>query len=59
MFHPASFHFVCSRASALWVRMGDLTNLLKAIEAGDAGAVDELFPLVYTELRRLAAAQMA
>jgi RNA polymerase sigma factor (TIGR02999 family) len=39
--------------------MGDITLLLKAIQAGDSAAADELFPLVYAELRKLAAAHMA
>src|SRR5262245_56464436 len=38
---------------------GDITGLLNAIEHGDAQATDQLLPLVYQELRRLAAAQMA
>lgn len=39
--------------------MADVTQLLAAIENGDARAADELLPLVYDELRKLAAAQMA
>jgi RNA polymerase sigma factor (TIGR02999 family) len=39
--------------------MSDVTQALQAIEAGDAQAADQLLPLVYTELRRLAAVQMA
>lgn len=39
--------------------MSDVTLLLNAIEAGDPKAADELLPLVYEELRRLAAAKMA
>lgn len=38
---------------------GDVTRLLSAIDSGDAKAADELMPLVYEELRRLAAARMA
>src|SRR5262245_8320887 len=37
----------------------DLTQLLNAIETGDPKAAEELLPLVYSELRRLAAARMA
>jgi RNA polymerase sigma factor (TIGR02999 family) len=37
----------------------DVTRILNAIEAGDAQAANQLFPLVYDELRRLASAQMA
>ena len=39
--------------------MSDVTQILNAIEAGDARAAEQLLPLVYDELRRLAAAQMA
>jgi RNA polymerase sigma factor (TIGR02999 family) len=39
--------------------MNDVTQILSAIEQGDARAADELFPLVYDALRRLAAAQLA
>jgi RNA polymerase sigma factor (TIGR02999 family) len=37
----------------------DLTLILKDIEQGDAQAADRLLPLVYRELRKLAAAKMA
>ncbi|HXE30927.1 MAG TPA: ECF-type sigma factor, partial [Terriglobales bacterium] len=36
----------------------DITVLLQAAGNGDTGAADELIPLVYSELRRLAAAYM-
>jgi RNA polymerase sigma factor (TIGR02999 family) len=39
--------------------MGDVTRILDAIQHGDAKAADELLPLVYQELRRLAAFKMA
>ena len=39
--------------------MSDVTRLLNAIERGDGQAADELPPLVYEELRRLAARQMS
>ena len=39
--------------------MSDLTQLLDAIDAGDPKAADQLLPLVYDELRRLAASKMA
>lgn len=38
--------------------MSDVTRILAAIEQGDARAADRLLPLVYEELRRLAAAKM-
>jgi RNA polymerase sigma factor (TIGR02999 family) len=39
--------------------MSDVTRILAAIEHGDVRAVDELFPLVYQELRQLAAQRMS
>jgi RNA polymerase sigma factor (TIGR02999 family) len=39
--------------------MTEVTRILSAIEGGDPRAAQELLPLVYEELRRLAAAQMA
>jgi DNA-directed RNA polymerase specialized sigma24 family protein len=39
--------------------MSDVTQLLSAIEAGDPQAADQLLPLVYEELRRLAFLKMA
>ena len=40
-------------------RPADVTQLLHQIESGDPKAADELLPLVYAELRRLASAKMA
>jgi RNA polymerase sigma factor (TIGR02999 family) len=39
--------------------MSDVTRILSAIERGDPMAADQLLPLVYDELRRLAASKMA
>jgi RNA polymerase sigma factor (TIGR02999 family) len=39
--------------------MHDVTRILPAIEAGDPHAADQLWPLVYDELRRLAARRLA
>jgi RNA polymerase sigma factor (TIGR02999 family) len=39
--------------------MNELTRILDAIRQGDAGAAAQLLPLVYDELRRLAAQRMA
>jgi len=39
--------------------MSDVTRLLDAAEAGDRQAAADLLPLVYDELRKLAAARMA
>ena len=38
--------------------MSDVTRVLSAIESGDAQAAEQLLPLVYEELRKLAAAKM-
>jgi RNA polymerase sigma factor (TIGR02999 family) len=38
--------------------MTDVTRILNAIEQGDAGATEKLLPLVYEELRLLAAQKM-
>ena len=40
-------------------RTGDVTQILSAIEQGDGQAAEQLLPLVYDELRKLAAAKMA
>jgi RNA polymerase sigma factor (TIGR02999 family) len=39
--------------------MSDVTRILNAIEQGDAKATDELLPLVYEELRLLAAQKLS
>lgn len=39
--------------------MSDVTQLLNAIEAGEPKAADQLLPLVYEELRKLAIVRMA
>jgi hypothetical protein len=39
--------------------MPDMTRLIEAAATGDPGAAADLLPLVYDELRRLAAARMA
>jgi RNA polymerase sigma factor (TIGR02999 family) len=39
--------------------MADVTRLLEAAEAGDPAAAGQLLPLVYDELRKLAAARIA
>jgi RNA polymerase sigma factor (TIGR02999 family) len=40
-------------------RMADVTQILAAVEAGNPRAAEELLPLVYDELRKLAAARLA
>src|SRR5262245_28131756 len=39
--------------------MSEVTRILSAIEQGDLNATEDLLPLVYNELRRLAAYKMA
>ena len=39
--------------------MNDVTQILSAIERGDAHAAEQLLPLVYSELRKLAAQRLA
>jgi RNA polymerase sigma factor (TIGR02999 family) len=39
--------------------MSEVTRILSAIEQGDARAADQLFPLVYDELRKLAAQKLS
>jgi RNA polymerase sigma factor (TIGR02999 family) len=41
------------------VAMSDVTRILSAIEQGDPHAAEQLLPLVYDELRRLAAQKLA
>src|SRR5271165_3025783 len=39
--------------------MSEVTRILSAIEQGDPSAAEQLLPLVYQELRRLAATKLA
>ncbi len=39
--------------------MGEVTRILSAIDQGDGQAADQLLPLVYDELHKLAAAKLA
>jgi len=39
--------------------MSEVTRILTALEQGDPRAADELLPLIYNELRRLAASKLA
>jgi RNA polymerase sigma factor (TIGR02999 family) len=39
--------------------MNDVTRILSAVEQGDVGASEQLLPLVYDELRKLAAQRLA
>src|SRR5262249_17933593 len=46
-------------ASQLGSPMSEVTRILSAIEQGDPSAADQLLPLVYDELRNLAAQKLA
>jgi DNA-directed RNA polymerase specialized sigma24 family protein len=39
--------------------MSECTQILRSVERGGSRAAEELLPLIYAELRRLAAAKMA
>ena len=39
--------------------MSDVTRILSQIESGDPAAAEQLLPLVYDELRKLAAAKLS
>src|SRR5262245_20545458 len=54
--------FSACRASSdglLSLLMSDVTQILNAIDQGDAQAAEQVLPLVYDELRKLAAQKMA
>ena len=44
---------------AIFLAMPDVTRILSQIEQGDPQAAEKLLPLVYDELRKLAAAKLA
>jgi RNA polymerase sigma factor (TIGR02999 family) len=44
--------------SVLWTIMSEVTRILSAIEQGDPHAAEHLLPLIYDELRRLAAQKL-
>ena len=50
---------VKNRLSTILTPMSDITLVLQAMESGQSQASEELLPLVYNELRRMAAARMA
>jgi RNA polymerase sigma factor (TIGR02999 family) len=47
------------RAGGMLLFMSEVTHILSAIEQGDPHAAEQLLPLVYDELRRLAARRLA
>src|SRR5262245_25285713 len=59
LFSLRDFCFCCTVFWCICKIMPDLTRLLDAIQQGDPKAADELLPLVYDELRKLAVSRMA
>ena len=60
----AWFNDECSQcrvglAPSFSLRVNEVTHILERAQTGDPGAAEELLPLVYDELRRLAGAKMA
>ena len=55
----SSFRVVACRYAGTLERVSDITRILEAAQQGDAKAAEQLLPLVYEELRRLAAHKMA
>src|SRR5713226_4690203 len=49
----------CAPSWATLERVSDVTRILEAAQQGDPTAADQLLPLVYEELRRLAAHKMS
>lgn len=58
---PGVFVLYASEFPVLLPRVNesDITQILRRIDSGDPRAAEQLLPLVYDELRRLAAARMA
>jgi RNA polymerase sigma factor (TIGR02999 family) len=56
---PESLRVPGVRFSGTTQPMIDVTHILNRVQQGDAKAAEELLPLVYEELRKLAAARMA
>src|SRR6266699_1426200 len=51
---------IALHCSSIWVSpMNEVTRILSALEQGDPDAADQLLPLVYEELRQLAAQKLA
>ena len=57
--HTTKLLSAIAPAFALLVKASDVTSILQSIEQGDPTTAEELLPLVYDELRKLAAAKMA
>ena len=52
-------HWSGSQFGGILIWMSDVTKILSQIEQGDPSAAEELLPLVYEELRKLARAKLA
>jgi RNA polymerase sigma factor (TIGR02999 family) len=59
IFSGSGFLAVIHRDPCYASPVSDVTRILDSIQQGDPGAAEELLPLVYTELRKLAAQKMA
>ena len=57
--YPTGFLLLRAGAGGSFAVMSEVTRILSAIEQGDPQAAEQLLPLVYDELRRLAAAHLA
>src|SRR5262249_59095087 len=55
----AEASWLATPAADMLDRMSELTRILSAIERGDPAAAAQLLPLVYDELRQLAAQKLA
>ena len=55
----AKLKLVTMRPQLLAATMNEVTRILSAVEQGDSQAAEELLPLVYNELRKLAAQRLA
>src|SRR5262249_60727004 len=56
---PRPFPSPAPAGSVIIAGMSEVTRILSAIEGGDASAAEQLLPLVYDELRQLAAQRLA
>jgi RNA polymerase sigma factor (TIGR02999 family) len=50
---------IVDRRVVFWSTMSDVTQILSAIEQGDPSAAEQLLPLLYDELRRLATQKLS
>ena len=57
--HSRTWRELFRKATSIITSVSDVTRILSAIEQGDPLAAEQLLPLVYDELRRLAAERMS